>query len=1165
MQLKSAPLSSLPRVVFRFALAAAIAAAFMVTQTTAQQMIAGANVNLAGGPLVVEKQGNGFSRFEGDPAQRQNEVSCMVDSRNPQLIGCAYNDYTPVFVASLLGDGSEKETGDAWLGYSIVRDGGLSAKKYLLPGYPQDTSAEGLASPLHGYEAAADPTWRSWKNGISYLTGIVFNRKAVTGSQGSAGEGALFIQKWVNHNNRENDPEPLKRAGPPVILARSTGETFQDKPWVFIADNHDIHVVYATFLGGNRPHSSLWRTLCPGGNLGKCATTKLSEGDHVLNGTIVTGHHGTGWIDMAYRRRESPQTGGDTDAILFVRCTSKTACTKAQLVAAPPKLQRGDTSTLTAMFDQGSSKYSMRNVSNPAIATDAGGRVYVLWAERRQVNPWEPDAEPTGLIKRDSQIMLAIGTTNSAGAVTFSEPRAIDNLTFDPASPQPGPPFASPIPSGRGHELRPNAWFASGRLFVSAMIANDDQTIGVFTKTFAPDPGNPANKIVTYVESREPAGELSPAPATARQVGRAFTEFLFDLAPAQPTEDVSPTFNQRIARRHTFDVGLWSSATLPTAAQPLPTFTFTKVSRYKMAFRPQTGRFEQVQFNPLLKPLHCGGNCAFGGDYDDLVAPAWVPKSDGSGYVPNVSAADTTPVFVGWTDNRNLRTLGGSLTAFTSPLGAAVTGTACDPLLTGTRNQDPYLARAGAGLSVFTLGNQKPLNIQRAFPVVLQNGVNATKHYRAQIVNTALQGGTASWKQFASLGSLDISIPPFSMAVRQLYAVATDADATIRVNVVEIDAGGNIVPNGSQAFTIINPDRSTPDLLTPIDDGVIDTTDPASAEVHSPDETSPDETSANVDVTPDSLSLANTSPDETSPDETSVGAQYPDETSPDETSPDETSIPTDISPVSPDETSPDETSAALPEGTTITDTVITVTNTSNVTSAIGVETFVARPLPAGYKLQLMAKLPYYVPAPRGCELKMVNASQLLASVANPRLTTDATQLKFDPEDKSSQNMTVPFFQPGQRATLIYRLIAPAGGDRAEYVDQHGRRHKVSYAFNPAQDLVAVVTSQAVSTGGKPALHGKRVFPLITTTTAVPTAKFRNPYTVTLQTQGGVAPVTWSLISGSLPAGLTLSPAGVISGTPVVVGTFIFTVEATDASGDTARRRLTLIVEPGVAM
>lgn len=1135
--------------------AAAVAIALAGMQTAAQQLVVGPNVNVAGGPLIVEKQGNGFSKFQGDPAQRQNEISCMVDSRNPQVIGCAFNDYTPVFVASLLGDGSEQETGDAWVGYSVSADGGYTFRKFLLPGYPQDTSAEGLASPLHGYEAGADPTWRAWKNGVSYLTGIVFNRAAVTGGQGAQGEGALFIQKWVNNNNVENDPEPLKREGSPVILARSTGETFQDKPWVHIAENGDVHVVYATFLGGNKAHSSIWRALCPDGVLTKCQTTKLSEGDRILNGTIVTGHPGRTWIDFAYRRREASQTGGDPDAIMFARCTSKTACSPAQVVAAPPKLQRtGDNSLLTAMFDQASSKFSMRNVSNPALATDNSGRVFIFWAQRF------PGVDPTGLKTRDSQIMMAIGTTNTAGAVSFSTPVPIDNLTAPPLQ-------------GRGHELRPNAWFASGRLYVSAMFLNDDQTIGVFTKNFLPDPGNPGSQIVTYVESREPVGELSPSPPTQTQVGRAFTEFLIDAAPNQPTQDVSPVFGQKIERRHTFDVGLWSSAPLTTGP---PTFTFTKVSKYKMAFNPDTDRFEQVQFNPLLKSLHCGGNCAFGGDYDDLITQAYISDGKG-GYTQNLSAANTTPVFVGWTDNRNLRSLGGFLNAFTSPLDNAITGGVCNPKLTGTRNQDPYIARVGFGLSVYTLGNQRPLNttFSRAFPVVFQSGINATKRFRAEILDPTLgKTGSASWIQFAPapVAILEITVPPFSMAVRELYAVSKNPDAVIRVNVFEIDASGNTVPNGVQTFTVINPDPTTPDFVEPIDDGVIDPTDPNVAEVHTPDETSPDETSANVDVTPDSLFLANTSPDETSPDETSpdetsVSAEYPDETSPDETSPDETSINTNISPVSPDETSPDETSATLPVGTTITDTLVTVTNTSNVTSAVGVETFVAKPLPPGYKLQLMAKLPYFVPTPRGCwengVVTVVNASATLASIPSPRLVSNEAELKFDPTDKSPKNLTLAL-KPGQNATLIYRLIAPPGSLKEEYTDQHGRKHKVDHGFNPAQDLVSVVTSQAVSTGGKPALHGKRVFPLITTTTSLPVAQFSIDYSFALQTRGGTQPVTWALVpgKGNLPQGLTLSNAGVISGRPKETGTFIFTVEGTDATADTARRRLTLEVTQG---
>jgi len=43
------------------------------------------------------------------------------------------------------------------------------------------------------------------------------------------------------------------------------------------------------------------------------------------------------------------------------------------------------------------------------------------------------------------------------------------------------------------------------------------------------------------------------------------------------------------------------------------------------------------------------------------------------------------------------------------------------------------------------------------------------------------------------------------------------------------------------------------------------------------------------------------------------------------------------------------------------------------------------------------------------------------------------------------------------------------------------------------------------------------------------------------------PYSWSLLAGALPAGLTLSPDGVISGTPTEAGTSSFTVQIRDSS------------------
>jgi hypothetical protein len=73
-------------------------------------------------------------------------------------------------------------------------------------------------------------------------------------------------------------------------------------------------------------------------------------------------------------------------------------------------------------------------------------------------------------------------------------------------------------------------------------------------------------------------------------------------------------------------------------------------------------------------------------------------------------------------------------------------------------------------------------------------------------------------------------------------------------------------------------------------------------------------------------------------------------------------------------------------------------------------------------------------------------------------------------------------------------------------------------------------------------------PLVITTVSLPGAKYGVAYSQTLTANGGIAPLIWSLASGSgpLPTGLTLSTAGAVSGTPTAIGTFAFTVQVVDA-------------------
>jgi len=62
-----------------------------------------------------------------------------------------------------------------------------------------------------------------------------------------------------------------------------------------------------------------------------------------------------------------------------------------------------------------------------------------------------------------------------------------------------------------------------------------------------------------------------------------------------------------------------------------------------------------------------------------------------------------------------------------------------------------------------------------------------------------------------------------------------------------------------------------------------------------------------------------------------------------------------------------------------------------------------------------------------------------------------------------------------------------------------------------------------------------------------TGIYAGTYFLNVQLAGsGDAPLTYSLISGSLPAGASLSSTGLITGTAISYGTYTFTVKITDA-------------------
>jgi hypothetical protein len=77
---------------------------------------------------------------------------------------------------------------------------------------------------------------------------------------------------------------------------------------------------------------------------------------------------------------------------------------------------------------------------------------------------------------------------------------------------------------------------------------------------------------------------------------------------------------------------------------------------------------------------------------------------------------------------------------------------------------------------------------------------------------------------------------------------------------------------------------------------------------------------------------------------------------------------------------------------------------------------------------------------------------------------------------------------------------------------------------------------------------------------VPAATAGQPYSSALTIAGGEQPITWTVASGSLPAGLTLDTAnGTVTGTPAQIGSSEFTAKASDKNALSAMRTCSIIV------
>jgi hypothetical protein len=763
----------------------------------------------------------------GDPfLQRQNEPSVAVSTRNPMHLLAGANDYRTVDMPGFSGD---TVTGDAWLGLFKSFDGGQTWQSTLLPGFPQAlTAQEGANSPIHGFAAAADPTVRVGTNGMFYYSGIAFDR-------GKNALSTVFVSRFLDLNNREGaffnvpkNEDPIKYIDTATIDSGTAGQ-FMDKPWLAVdiprsgaatcnlsindtdADGKpikvsqsfacgNVYLVYTVFLGkseGNQ-HSKILvaRSTDCGATWSK--PVKITESYNLNQGATVAIDPATGAVYVAWQVFVS---NSDPASIMIVKSTDGgKSFGKAVQVARTRPFNQG---TRPASADDPFRLF--RTNAYPTLAIDDKGRVYAAWSERGY---WGKDnLEPKDGYADGSRIVVA---SSSDGGQTWANPYVADTSGLVPNDPSPG------------HDIMPSLSYAAGKLTLLFYDFRDDYYPWLFNSILA-NWNQPS--LLPYDPS------LPPADAVA-----------FEPLPLRHTVDVRVA----IAQANGNAAAKFDGSSLQ-ASRYLSTFVLDSSNHYQAL---------QLQSNQVNLPIFSGGTSPFLGDYIEIAAsPQFIPDPNNVGkWIYNNASADASVFHAVWTDNRNVMPppaqigTDGTLTRsdwtkYSPPNTSDIsTSASCGPdSWPGMRNQDIYTSRITQGLVLGSYGNSKPLGIERAFSIFVENTTPETpkqvyspssRFFRLTILKPGNVTASFEYPSTSNVTSKDIEVYSLAKVALTVFAKSTASPtASLKILAQEIDHIGGTPTNGLQSTLVLNPDSTNPVPLN-VDDN---NNALATKETHDPD------------------------------------------------------------------------------------------------------------------------------------------------------------------------------------------------------------------------------------------------------------------------------------------------------------------------------------------
>jgi hypothetical protein len=909
----------------------------------------------------------------GDPfLQKQNEPSIAVSTRNPCHLLAGANDYRAV---NLPGLPEDREIGDAWLGWYESTDCGSTWYSTLVPGYLQDSSPEGLASPVKGLTAGADPVVRAGSGGSFYYLFIAFNR--------GSNVGKLALARGIDHNDREEfiDPDktpdigarrlrsPIQYAGT-IEVARGSSGRFIDKPSLAVFPGTgtctlhgetipatNVYVAWTEFLGNS---DQTVRTKVHFVRSSDCGATwspatKLSEGYPVNQGTVIAVNpRNPQDIYVLWRQIRSDKT---RDAILYARSTDGGGSfTKAVPI---PGLGEGeyfpfDQNTTSTLL--GDNTITFRTVGYPTVAfTDElpNGQLYVALTQ-----PLMPNASG------------GLGGLNSRIKMMRTDGTAWTSLVDVVPS------------SATGHQIMPALSYAAGKLQLIWYDLRFDES--GLTDTLLVDETQALGTQPRIRHTMDVLGAQASVPIAAWPPPAGFFQ---PYGVAQPDyNDIDPITGQHILRGprlSTYVIGD-PNTLVDEGAGP-----------------------KQLQFNFPNLFLYGGGRMSFMGDYIDIAGTAFVP--DGLGNWSINGLANSTNAALGafhaaWTDNRDAGIPASSTVSplsYTPPASLPPNMTLknappCTADDTRTRDANVYTSRVTQDFSLTVPGNNKRTNVDgvvRAFAVQLANGLDTPASFTLSVadVNGSFSRetflGSACAAQSVPVSIIPVNVLPKSSVTRTVYI---NCGAAAARRVVVTATRSDLI----SASVVINADPTSP----PSKDA---NGDPLGPEAHNPDAENPDAENPDAE-NPDAENPDAENPDAENPDAENPDAENPDAENPDAENPDAEN---------PDAENPDA------ENANFQDVSIDVTNSGDTTSGYQVLVQAAGDT-SGYSFLLLGNRVYGTPTSINCYLVRRRTNQQIFAIHNPDLTATDFPAENDPDPKHATILV----RPGESIRVVLRAV-----------------------------------------------------------------------------------------------------------------------------------------------